>query len=63
MIIELMRTNTRRFIVALPISPTPILKGKDAERFCKMAEENKNKSLSKEELIKDYEELKTFFSK
>jgi hypothetical protein len=46
----------------LPIGETLILKGKDAKRFRKLAEENKNILLSKEELHKDYKFLKEKFN-
>lgn len=36
--------------MALPIAPTPTLKGKDAKRFLKLAKENETKMASKEEL-------------
>lgn len=39
----------RRYIMALPIKDTPVLKGKDAERFFKMAEENVGKTVPVEE--------------
>jgi hypothetical protein len=35
--------------MALPIKDTPVLKGKDAERFFKMAEENVGKTVPIEE--------------
>ena len=45
-------------IKSTPIKPTPILYGKDAERFLKQLKENENKKLSEEEIAemkKNYE--------
>ncbi len=39
-------------IVATPIKDTPILYGKDSDRFLKEVEENEKKRLSKEEKAK-----------
>lgn len=46
--------------MATPIKDTPILYGKDSDRFLKEVEENENKKISEEEKaenIKLYEEV------
>jgi hypothetical protein len=37
--------------MALPIKETPVLTGKDAERFLRIIKANEEKSLSKEEAL------------
>lgn len=53
--------------MALPIGATPVLKGKDAERFLKMVRDNENKKVGPtptpniekaKELIKKYSDIK-----
>jgi len=39
--------------MALPIQPTPVLKGKEAEAFYKKAKANEKKSIPKAQLLKD----------
>ncbi|MDR2429008.1 MAG: hypothetical protein LBD62_04305 [Candidatus Margulisbacteria bacterium] len=51
--------------MALPIKETPVLTGKDAERFLRIIEANEKKSLSKEEAfsIKKAYDMFTFRGK
>lgn len=47
--------------MATAIQNTPVLKGKDAKRFFRLMEENKNKEIPKEErdrIKSNYEKLK-----
>jgi hypothetical protein len=41
----------RGAIMALPIKETPVLKGKDAERFIRIAEGNTTKTISRQEML------------
>jgi HD-GYP domain-containing protein (c-di-GMP phosphodiesterase class II) len=50
--------------MALPIKPTPNLKGKDAERFLEEMEKTNSKKLDpavRERMEKNYNELKDLF--
>lgn len=51
--------------MAIPIKPTPVLKGKDAREFSKQIEETSKKSISKSELERldrSYQKFKTLFT-
>ena len=47
--------------MALPIQPTPVLKGKEAEAFYKKAKANEKKSISMDQLLKELNIVENFF--
>jgi hypothetical protein len=55
---NLSKKNVRRECMARPIEPTPVLRGKDAARFIKMAENPEPAVVRKIDYKKVHEEIK-----